>query len=135
MNIALMQDFAISSPAKGAQRFVQSKIGSLACIKLDLELKVVHSIVVEVLHLSILAVDHLVVVAAVLHLGIVVAGLYLKLLGILGDDGRVVSIPNVVICAKLKLGGIVIEKFLGKDITIRNDSFFTSIPWSLFVRN
>ena len=94
--------------------------------KLHLELKVVHSIVVVVFHLGIVAVDHLVIIGAVLHLGVEVAGLY-KLLGIVGDDVRVVSTPNVVICAKLKLGGRVTVLFLNKDITIRNDTLVTSV--------
>ena len=94
LNIALLQDFAISSPSKRAKTFVQSEIGSLACIKL-------HLVVLAILGKAVVVVVLLSVIAG-LHLSIMAARLHLELLGVveagvLPDEVRVVDLQLLLV--------------------------------------
>ena len=137
LNIALLQDFAVSSPAKRAQGFVHNDIGSIACLKL-------HLVVIAILSKAVVVVVLLSVVAG-LHLSVMAARLHLELLGIIEagvlqdevtevDLHLILMVREVVLCVpeiflntKLELDGIVIDKFLIKDITIWNDTMVTSV--------
>ena len=136
VNIALLQDFAVSSPAKRAKRYVHNKIGFITCLKHHLAVIAIlcKAVVVAVLHLVIGLAD-------LLLLGVEVAVVHLELIGFIPDDAEVdlhlilvvgevvLSVPEVPISVGLKLGGMVIDKFFSKSITMTNDTMVTSIPW------
>ena len=120
-------------PGQEGDNIVQTKLGNKACLVLDLVvIAVLVAQVVAVLHLGVEVADLLLSVKAGLllsvkaglHLGVIAARLHLDLLGgvvearVFPDDvaevdlhlvlmvGEVVlSVPEVVICTELKLGG------------------------------
>ena len=112
-------------PGQEGDNIVQTKLGNKAYVVLDLVvIAVLVAQVVAVLHLGVEVADLLLSVKAGLHLGVIAARLPLDLLGgvvearVFPDDvtevdlhlvlmvGEVVlSVPEVVICTELKLGG------------------------------
>jgi len=113
-------------------------IGIKAASLLSIKAVVVVVLAVEV-HPELLGVGD----SAVVHLGII-AGLHLELLGVVGaatlaDDDNITlnllitgwevmgAIPQEL-CAGLELGGMITAKNFSICITIRNDTWVTSIP-------
>ena len=139
VNIALLQDFAVSSPAKRAKRYVHNKIGFITCLKHHLAVIAILSkaVVVALLHFGIVVAEllllgveggrHLVVVVAVVPDDVEVAEVNLHLSLMVGEV--VLSVPEVPISVGLKLSGMIIDKFCIKGITMTNDTLVTSIPW------